>query len=94
MGFLIGWNVPLVWLLVTRSSRRMSELGTYWWVAGFAVGIVVAKLVRPRSDGGGSEAGLDEAAEALSIKGYQRGLTADQLADRLRAVFPPIPEQS
>jgi hypothetical protein len=32
----------------------MVELGTYWWVAGFAVGIVVAELVRPRSDGGGS----------------------------------------
>jgi DNA-binding transcriptional regulator YhcF (GntR family) len=42
----------------------------------------------------GSEASLDQAAEALAIKGYQLGLTADQLADRLRAVFPAIPEQS
>lgn len=42
----------------------------------------------------GSEAGLDQAAKALAIKGYQMGLTADQLANRLRAVFPAIPEQS
>ena len=24
VGFLLGWNVPLAWLLVTRSARRMS----------------------------------------------------------------------
>ena len=42
----------------------------------------------------GSEADIDQATEALAIKGYQLGLTADQLADRLRAVFPAIPEQN
>lgn len=41
----------------------------------------------------GSEAGLDQAAEALAVKGYQLGLTADQLAERLRAAFTAIPEQ-
>lgn len=42
----------------------------------------------------GSEADLDQAAEALAIKGYQLGLTADQLADRLRTVFPAISGES
>ena len=42
----------------------------------------------------GSEADLNQAAEALAIMGYQLGLNADQLADRLRTVFPAIPEQS
>jgi DNA-binding transcriptional regulator YhcF (GntR family) len=41
----------------------------------------------------GSEADLNQATEALAIKGYQLGLTADQLVDRLREVFPAIPEQ-
>ncbi len=54
IGFLIGWNVPAVWLLVAGSTRRMAELGTNWWAVGFALGIVVAELVRPRSDGGRS----------------------------------------
>lgn len=54
IGFLIGWNLPLVWLLVTRSVRRMHELGEFWWVAGFALGIVVEELVRPRSEVGSS----------------------------------------
>lgn len=48
IGFLVGWNVPFVWLWVTRSTSRMSEL--LWSVVGFAIGIVVAELIRPRSD--------------------------------------------
>ncbi len=54
IGALIGWNVPYVWMWVTRSARRMDDLGTYWWLVGFAVGILVAELVRPRFPGTGS----------------------------------------
>ncbi len=42
----------------------------------------------------GSEADLDQAAETLAIMGYQLGLDADQLADRLRIVFRALPELS
>jgi hypothetical protein len=34
----------------------MPELGEYWWVAGFAMGIVAAELLGPRSGGGRSAA--------------------------------------
>ncbi|MCP4305643.1 MAG: hypothetical protein GY788_12335 [bacterium] len=54
IGALIGWNVPYVWMWVTRSARRMDELGNFWWLGGFALGIVVAELVRPRFRGTGS----------------------------------------
>ncbi len=54
IGFLIGWNVPFVWLLITRSAYRMSEVPAYSWLIGFAAGILLAEVVRPRSSGGAS----------------------------------------
>jgi hypothetical protein len=51
IGFLVGWNVPYAWMWMTRSAYRMAELGTHWWVAGFAAGIIIAEVVRPRDSG-------------------------------------------
>ncbi|MGA9595763.1 MAG: hypothetical protein WBV06_06385 [Acidimicrobiia bacterium] len=52
IGFLAGWNVPFVWMWVTRSAYRMDDLGTYWWLIGFAAGIILAEVTRPHASGG------------------------------------------
>ena len=54
IGFLVGWNVPFVWMWITRSAYRMNEVGSFWWVLGFALGILIAELARPRTDRGRS----------------------------------------
>ena len=41
----------------------------------------------------GSDADLDQATEALALRAYQLGMDADEIADRLRAVFRALPEQ-
>jgi hypothetical protein len=51
IGFLVGWNVPFAWMWITRSARRMDELGTHWGVIGLAAGIILAELIRPRGSG-------------------------------------------
>jgi hypothetical protein len=51
IGFLAGWNVPFVWMWVTRSAERMDELGTYWWLIGFAAGMILAEVTRPQGRG-------------------------------------------
>jgi hypothetical protein len=51
IGFLAGWNVPFVWMWVTRSAYRMDELGTYWWLIGFSAGMILAEVTRPQGSG-------------------------------------------
>jgi len=51
IGFILGWNVPFVWMWVARSAYRMDELGTYWWLIGFSAGIIIAEIVRPHGSG-------------------------------------------
>ncbi len=64
VGFLAGFNVPFVWMWITRSAYRVNEVSNYWWVVGFGIGILLAEIVRPQPHG------LATAAEPRRLAQY------------------------
>lgn len=85
IGFLVGFNIPFAWMWVTRSAYRMSEGFDFWWLAGFAVGILLAEVLRTHP------AGSAAVIEPRRLDHYLPGFTSwDRWILAALAVLPVI----
>jgi hypothetical protein len=100
-GFLLGFNAPYAWMWVTRSAYRMNDVFPYLWLVGFAAGILLAELLRPRADG--SAAAVEPRRLAQYLPDFTRfdrwillgGVAALVLLSRLLPVAPAAsPDES